>query len=160
MKYSLSGKDVIARDLAPLLSGNEKAKAAENRRMFLDEGFDLIMNNRRDPQRLSLSGRPNKEQAAYDLLIDSWDISEKKQKKLIEFVEIDIASWRIINTYSAETAAKWESATIFILLGGQGRTHLPDRSVGSPRMKTRSEFSADEERKLDSLPIFTLSEKT
>jgi hypothetical protein len=116
VKYTLSGKDVIVRDLTPLLSGNEKAKADENRRMFLDEGFDLIKNNGRIPNVYLFRDAQIKDGRLY-LLIDSWDISEKKQKKLIEFVEIDIASWRIINTYSAETVAKWESAAIFVLLG-------------------------------------------
>lgn len=116
VKYAPSGKDVIARDLAPLLSGNEKVKVDENRRMFLDEGFDLIKNNRMIPDLYLFQDAQIKDGRLY-LLIDSWDISEKKLKPLIEFVEIDIASWRILNTYSAETGAKWESAANFILLG-------------------------------------------
>jgi hypothetical protein len=116
VKYSLSGKDVIARDLAPLLSDNEKAKVDENRRMFLDEGFDLIKNNRMIPDIYLFQDAQIKDGRLY-LLLDSWDISTKKIKPFIEFVEIDIASWRILNTYSAETVAKWESAANFILLG-------------------------------------------
>jgi hypothetical protein len=115
VKYGLSGKAIIKKELAPLLSDNERAKSEENRRMFIDDGFDLIKNNRMVPNLHLFSDAQILNGRLY-LLIDGWDLSKKKMKSTIEFVEIDIGSWRILNTYFAETVTSRESAANFVLL--------------------------------------------
>lgn len=116
VEYDSSGKAIIKRDLASLLAGDERAKVKENRRMFLDEGFDLIKNNRMVPNLYLFNDAQVMDGRLY-LLIDGWDLSAKKMKASIEFVEIDIAAWRIMTIYSAETSASRESAANFVLLG-------------------------------------------
>lgn len=117
--YGLSGKPAVKKDLAPLLSGNERTKVRENRRMFLDEGFDLVKNNRMVPSLYLFSDAQIMNGRLY-LLIDGWDLSNRKTRSTIEFAEIDIASWRVLNVYVAETAASRESAANFVLLEEDG----------------------------------------
>lgn len=115
----LAGKSAVKKDLAPLLSDDERAKVKENRRMFLDEGFDLVKNNRMVPSLYLFSDAQIMNGRLY-LLIDGWDLSSRKMGSTIEFVEIDIASWRVLNVYFAEAAASRESAANFVLLEEDG----------------------------------------
>lgn len=110
-----SGNDAVKKDLAPLLSDNERAKVEENRRLFLDDGFDLIKNRRMVPNLYLFNDAQIRDGRLY-LLLDGWDIRTKKAIPTIEFVEIDIAAWRVVNTYTAEAATNRESAANFVML--------------------------------------------
>jgi hypothetical protein len=114
--FDPSGKVTRHWELARILGKNEKAKDKENRRMFLDEGFDLLKNERFIPSYYLFEDAEFVDTRLY-LLLQNWDIVEKKAKPVIEFVEIDLDAWAVVGTFRADTLAKWESASHFVFIG-------------------------------------------
>jgi len=116
LRFDRNGKATGSWDLLRILGNNEKAKTLENRRLFLEEGFDLAKTNRYIPGSPLFLDAQVVDDRLY-LLLENWDILEKKAKPVIEFVEIDLGSWAVLNTYIAHAQAKWESAADFIFIG-------------------------------------------
>lgn len=110
-----SGANITAWNFASLLSKVEKAKAEENRRMFLDEGFDLDKNQRMIPHNYLFEDAQIWKGRLY-LLLENYDFLEKKARPYTEIVEIDPASRTVINTYRTEAAARFESAHNFVIV--------------------------------------------
>jgi len=112
-----SGANVVKWNLVSLLSNAEKAKADENRRMFLDEGFDLIKNERMIPNNYLFRDARIWNGHLF-LLLDNYDILEHKARPFTEIAEIDLAARAVVRTYRAEAAARFESAAKFLIVGG------------------------------------------
>jgi len=118
LRFDPNGKGTGSWEISHILGDNEKAKAAENRRMFLEEGFDIEKIKRRIPQNYLFEDAQIVDGRLY-LLLENWDILEKKAKPVIEFVEIDVGDWAVVRSFSAGAQAKWESASQFVLIGDQ-----------------------------------------
>ena len=116
LRFDPDGKATGSWEISHILGDNEKAKATENRRMFLEEGFDIEKIKRRVPYNYLFEDAQIVNGRLY-LLLENWDILEKKAKPVIEFVEIDLDSWTVVRSYSAGVQAKWESASQFIFIG-------------------------------------------
>jgi len=120
LQFDRGGTKITTRNVIPLLSKAEKAKADENRKVFLDEGFDLIKNERRIPHNFIFEDAQIRNGRLF-LLMENYDILEKKARPYMEIIEIDLASWEVVNSYVADAAAKWESAASFLVLGEERR---------------------------------------
>ncbi len=118
LRFSPNGKETGNWELFRILGKNEKAKAEENRRMFLDEGFDLEKNERFIPNYYLFEDAQLVDARLY-LLLQNYDLVAKKVKPVIEFVEIDLDASAIVATYSADVQAKWESAANFVFIGNK-----------------------------------------
>lgn len=116
MRSDPSGGNVVKWNLVPLLSKTEKAKADENRRMFLDEGFDLVKNQRRIPHNYIFEDARIWNGRLF-LLLENFDILEHKARPYTEIVEIDLAARAVVRTYRADAALRFESASNFLILG-------------------------------------------
>ena len=116
LRYDRNGKATECWDLLRLLGNNEKVKADENRGHYLEDGFDLKKTDGYYPGHRLFEGAQIVDDRLY-LLLENWDILEKKAKPVIEFVEIDLDSWTVVNTYMAEAKAKWEFAADFVFIG-------------------------------------------
>jgi hypothetical protein len=112
-----AGANVVKWNLVPLLSKADKAKADENRRMFLDEGFDLIKNQRMIPNHYLFRDARIWNGRLF-LLLDNYDILEHQARPFTEIAEIDLAARAIVRTYRADAAARFESASNFLIVGG------------------------------------------
>ena len=116
LRFSPNGKETGNWDLSRILGKNEKAKPEENRRIFLNEGFDLEKNERFIPNYYLFEDAQLVDARLY-LLLQNYDLVAKKVKPVIEFVEIDLDAWAVVATYRADVQAKWESAANFIFIG-------------------------------------------
>lgn len=116
LRFDPDGRATGSWEISHILGDNEKAKAAENRRMFLEEGFDLEKIKRRVPHNYLFEDAQVVNGRLY-LLLENWDILEKKARPVIEFVEIDLDAWAVVRSFSAAVLAKWESASQFIFIG-------------------------------------------
>lgn len=111
-----SGANIIKWNLVPLLSKVEKAKADENRRMFLVEGFDLVKNQGMIPNNYLFEDARIWKGRLF-LLLENFDILEHKARPFTEIVEIDLASRAVVGTYRSNAAARFESASNFLIVG-------------------------------------------
>lgn len=116
LRFSPNGKKTGDWDLSRVLGKNEKAKAEENRRMFLDEGFDLMKNERMIPNYFLFEDAQLVDARLF-LLLQNYDLVAKKVKPVIEFVEINLDASGVVATYRADVQAKWESSLRFVLIG-------------------------------------------
>ena len=116
LRFSPNGQATGDWELSRILGKSEKAKAEENRRMFLDEGFDLERNERFIPNYYLFEDAQLVDTRLY-LLLQNYDLVVKNVKPAIEFVEIDLDAWAVVATYRADVQAKWESALRFIFIG-------------------------------------------
>lgn len=116
LRFSPNGSRIGNWELSQMLGNNEKAKAKENRKMFLEEGFDLAKNNGRIQHNYLFEEAQLVGGRLY-LLLENYDLVEKKVKPAIEFVEIDLEAGAVVCTYSADAQAKWESAANFVFIG-------------------------------------------
>lgn len=114
-----AGRLIASRSVLPLLSKAEKAKADENRRLFLEEGFDLIKNQRMVPNHFLFEDAHIRNGRLY-LLLGGFDLLERKPKLGTEIVEIDLASWKVVQTFRAAAASQGESASKLLVLGKAG----------------------------------------
>jgi len=110
-----SGANAVKRNLVSLLSKVEKAKADENRRMFLEEGYDLDKNRRMIPHNYLFDDAQIWNGRLF-LLMENFDIIEKKPRPFTEIVEIDLASWTVAHTYRANAVAEFEFAFRFLIV--------------------------------------------
>ncbi len=115
-RYDPDGKETGRCDLSRLLGENEKAKATENKRIFLEEGFDIVKNKGRIPHNYLFEDAQIVRGRLY-LLLENYDLEAKELKPSIEFVEIDTTDWAVAGTYRAAAQAKWESAADFVFIG-------------------------------------------
>lgn len=118
LRFSPNGKETGNWEFSRILGKNEKAKAEENRRMFLDEGFDLMKNERMIPNYYLFEDAQLVDTRLY-LLLQNYDLVAKNVKPVIEFVEIDLDAWAVVGTYRANVQAKWESSLRFVFLGNK-----------------------------------------
>lgn len=116
LRFDPNGKRTGSWEISHILGDNEKAKAAENRRMFLEEGFDIEKIKRRIPDNYLFEDAQISDDTLY-LLLQNSDILEKKAKPVIEFAEIDLGDGAVVRTFSAGVQGKWESASQFVLIG-------------------------------------------
>ncbi len=116
LRFDPDGKATGSWEISHILGDNERAKAAENRRMFLEKGFDVEKIMRFIPQNYLFEDAQIADGRLY-LLLENWDILEKKAKPVIEFVEIELDAWAVVRSYRADAQAKWESASQFIFIG-------------------------------------------
>ena len=106
LQYTLEGKLRAERDLLALLGKNEKAKAKENSRLFLEEGYDLIKANRMIPQNYIFDAARFSDNRLY-VLLDPYDVIEKKKKTQIEIIRIDPEKWAIEARYVLDIGDAW-----------------------------------------------------
>ncbi|MGA2533841.1 MAG: hypothetical protein ABSG19_12500 [Candidatus Aminicenantales bacterium] len=116
LRFSPNGKETGNWELSRILGKSEKAKAEENRRMFLDEGFDLMKNERMIPNYYLFEDAQLVDTRLY-LLLQNYDLVAKNVKPVIEFVEIDLDALAVVGTFRADAQAKWESALRFVFIG-------------------------------------------
>jgi hypothetical protein len=108
LQYNLQGEKTAERDLLPLLGKNEKAKAKENTRLFIEEGYDLIKANRMIPQNYVFDSVRIADNKLY-LLLDCFDIVDRKKKTQMEIVCINPEKWTVEATYIADIGDAWTS---------------------------------------------------
>jgi len=116
LRFGPSGSKKGNWELSQILGKNEKAKAAVNRKTFLEEGFDLAKNKGRIPHNYLFEDAQFVGGRLY-LLLENYDLVANKVKPAIEFVEIDPEAWAVIGTYTADVQAKWESPANFVFIG-------------------------------------------
>ena len=116
LRFDRDGKATGSWDLSRILGKNEKTKARENQRIFFEEGFDLKKTQGFIPGHYLFEDAQVVDDRLY-LILNNWDVLEKKAKPVIEFVEIDMGAWAVINTFVADAQAKWEFASKFIFIG-------------------------------------------
>ncbi len=116
LRFNPKGETTGNWELSRILGNNEKAKVGENRKMFLEEDFDLAKNKGMIPHNYIFEDAQLFDGRVY-LLLENRDILGKKLKPFIEFIEIDMSSWAVKNTFRADTQAKWESASNFVFIG-------------------------------------------
>jgi hypothetical protein len=118
LRYGPDGNKTGDWELSEILGINEKAKAERNRQMFLEEGFDLEKNKRMIPHNYLFEDAHIVGGRLY-LLLENYDLLEKKVKSVIEFTEIDLSTMAIVCTFKADAQAKWESAATFVFIGDE-----------------------------------------
>lgn len=118
LRYSPDGNITGNWELSAILGANEKAKAEKNRQMFLEEGFDLEKNQRMIPHNYLFDDAHIVGGRLY-LLLENYDLLEKKVKPVIEFTEIDLNTMAVVGTFKADAQAKWESAATFVFIGSK-----------------------------------------
>jgi hypothetical protein len=116
LRYDPDGNRTGNWGLSDILGNNEKAKAEFNRKMFLEEGYDLEKNERMIPHNYLFEDAHIVGGRLY-LLLENYDLLEKKVKSVIEFAEIDLGTKAVVCTFRADAQAKWESATDFVFIG-------------------------------------------
>jgi len=116
LQFDRGRAQILTRNVIPLLSKAEKAKADENRKMFLEAGFDLIKTNGDIPHNCVFEDAQVRNERLF-LLMGNFDLLENRPRPYTEIIEIDLRSWAVVNSYVAPVVAKWESASIFLLVG-------------------------------------------
>jgi len=116
LRFSPDGNRTENWGLEELLGNNEKAKAERNRKMFLEEGYDLEKNERMIPHNFLFEDVHIVDGRLY-LLLENYDLLEKKPKSVIEFTEIDLKKKAVVCSFRADAQAKWESASDFVFIG-------------------------------------------
>jgi len=116
LRYGPDGNITGDWKLSEILGANEKAKAEWNRKTFLEEGFDLEKNKRFIPHNYLFYDAHIVGGRLY-LLLENYDLLEKKVKPVIEFTEIDLSTMAVVRTFRADAQAKWESAADFVFIG-------------------------------------------
>jgi hypothetical protein len=86
--------------------------------MFLEEGYDLEKNKRMIPHNYLFEDAHIVGGRLY-LLLENYDLLEKKVKSVIEFAEIDLRTKAVVCTFRADAQAKWESAAAFVFIGDE-----------------------------------------
>jgi hypothetical protein len=118
LRYDPDGNRTGNWGLSEMLGNNEKAKAEWNRKMFLEEGYDLEKNKRMIPHNYLFEDAHIVGGRLY-LLLENYDLLEKKVKSVIEFAEIDLRTKAVVCTFRADAQAKWESAAAFVFIGDE-----------------------------------------
>jgi hypothetical protein len=108
LQYTLQGEKTAESDLLPLLGKNEKAKDKENSRLFIEEGYDLIKANRMIPQNYIFDSVRIADNKLY-ILLDCYDIVDRKKKTQMEIVCINPEKWTVEATYTADIGDAWTS---------------------------------------------------
>jgi len=98
-KFSTFGENVFETTITDLFGKNELSKVKENRRLFLEEGYDFLK-TKTVPQHYVFRDAKLLGNSIF-LLKDQWDIMEKKQNALIEIKAIDKESLELRSTYQA-----------------------------------------------------------
>jgi len=98
-KFSMPGEKVLEGTIIELFGKNELSKAKENRRLFLEEGYDFL-ETRTVPQYYIFRDAKLIGDNIY-LLRDQWNFAEKKLDSLIEIKAIDKGSFELKSSYQA-----------------------------------------------------------
>lgn len=98
IKFTISGKKFLETNITPLFGKNELEKAKENRKLFLEKGFNLFEAKGRIPQNYIFRSAKISDNNIY-LLSDQWNFLEKKLNSFLEIKCIDKNNFGTFSTY-------------------------------------------------------------
>ena len=100
VKFSTSGDKVFETNITSLFGKNELAKLTENKKLFLENGYDSFAKDRSIP-RYSVFRSAKIAGDNIVILLDQWNYLESKLDSFIEIKVINKNDLKIVSTYHA-----------------------------------------------------------
>jgi hypothetical protein len=101
IKFSLSGDKLSQTDISLLYGENEKSKVKENKRLFLDNVFDIYAAKGMIPDDFIFRDFRVEEENIY-LLSDLWDFLKKKFNSSMEIKALDKTRFQVAHNYGLQ----------------------------------------------------------